>query len=250
MLLDVPLPKFITAQTDDDDEQQELIACFPLVGAVVGLGLYCIAWLINLILPVATAAAVVGSILLALITESISSGGNIASLAAFFRAKKEKNSGLEMLTAIENTENDNTPVNQMFFLSLYLLKVFCFALLFLYGRTSWLVIVYTMSYLVRSQMASWNDLRTSQPMIEAEDENSSTKIPWIIALLIAVLVAGFDYFPAVVIVGITAYLLLRYFKKISNQELGGGVTSRIIGTAGAASELIFLILGIIMLVRN
>ena len=248
MLLDIPLPKFFAAE-DEDEEQKELIACFPLVGAVIGLGLYCIAWVIALLLPVQTAAAVVGSVLLALLTESIASGGNISNLAAFFRAKKEKQSGLEIVKAIEDSNADNTPLNQMFFLSLYLLKVFCFALLFLYERTSWLIIVYTMSYLVRSQMASWNDLRTSQPMIEVDSENSSVKLPWIFALVISVLVAGFSYFPAVVIIGIIAYFLLRYFKKITEKELGG-VSGTIIGTAGSAAELIFLILGIAMLVRR
>lgn len=249
MLLDIPLPKFIAGEADEDDEQKELIPCFPLVGGVIGLGLYCIAWVIELLLPVHTAAAVVGSVLLAMLTESIASGGNIASLAAFFRAKKDKRTGVEIVAAMENSNSDTTPLNQMFFLSLYLLKVFCFALLFLYERTSWLIIVYTMSYLVRSQMVSWKDLRTSQPLIEVESENSAVKLPWIFAIIIAVLVSGINYLPAVLIIGIIAYFLIRYFKKISDNELGG-VTGAVIGTAGAASELIFLILGIAMLVRN
>lgn len=251
MLLDIPFPqKLIHIEVDEEEDKKELFVCFPLVGAVVGLGLYFIAWVINFLMPVSTAAAVVGSILLALLTESISSGGNIASLAAFLKAKKNRQTGIELVNAVETVEHDHTPTNQIFFLSLYLLKVFCFALLFIYGRLSWLVIVYTMSYLMRSQMAYWDDLQNSQPIIEAEDENYSIKIPWVVALLISLLVAGFDYFPAVVIVGAVAYLLLRYFKKISDRDLGGGVTGKIIGTAGVASELIFLLLGIILLVRN
>jgi len=247
MLVDIPLPKFLAAESDDEEDQQELLACFPVVGAVVGLGLFCIAWAISILLSTHTAAALVGSIFLALISESIASSSNIAGLAAFCRAKQEKASTVEIVDALESANSDISE-NQIFFISLYLLKIFCFALIVFYERTSWLIIVYTMSYLLRSQMVTWNELRTSQALIDVENETSAIRLPWIVAMVIALFVAGFDFFPAVIIVAIITYLLIRYFKRMVDNDFNG-ITGSLVGTAGAVTELILLILGIVLLAR-
>jgi len=248
MLLNVPLPAALLDTADAEQEEKYLLACFPLVGAVVGIVMYTIAWLVMFLFPVSAAAAVVGSITIALITEYISIGGNISTLSSFICARKNKFSGQEMLSAIENESPHRNTIDLIFFLSLYLLKLFCIGLLIYHERTSWFIIVFTMSYLIRSQMATWDDLRTSQPLIEIEDKNASIKAPWFFASFI-ILIAGISYLPAVIIIIIATYLIIKYLEKIVDNELGG-VTGSIIGTAGTAAELFFLLAGIAMLLRK
>ena len=245
--MNIPLPSIMLNTADSEPEENRLLACFPLVGAAVGIIMYIIAWLVSFFFPVSAAAAVIGAIILSLITESIASGGNISTLTAFIRARQNKLQDQELLSSFDHGYSHNNTTDLMFFLSLYLLKVFCIGLLIYHGRTSWLIIVFTMSYLIRSQMATWEDLRTSQPMIEVYDENLAVHMPWTFAVIISAIV-GISYLPAVIIISIIAYLLIKYFKRVTENELGG-VNGSIIGTAAAAAELVFLIAGIAML-RN
>ena len=67
-------------------------------------------------------------------------------------------------------------------------------------------------------MSTWDDLRTSQPMIEADDENPAVNLPWLLAVIISVVV-GISYLPAIIIISFIAYLLIKYFKKITENEL-------------------------------
>ncbi len=245
MLLNIPLPVALFGKADPDQEDKQLLACFPLVGALVGIIMYTIAWAVAFFFPVSSAAAVLGAIILSLISESISTGGNISTLTSFICARQNKLTGADMVYSLEQGNAHSNATDLMFFLSLYLLKLFCIGLLIYHARTSWLIIVFTMSYLIRSQMATWNNLRTSQPLIEAEDEIDSVRAPWTLAIVIIV-IAGISYLPAVLIITIIAYFIIKYFKKITDKELGG-VNGLIIGTAGTAAELIFLIAGIAML---
>lgn len=247
MLLNIPLPSVLMNTADSEQEENQLPACFPVVGAIVGIMMYVIAWLVSFFFPASASAAVIGAIILSLITESITCGGNISTLTAFIRAWQNKLSNQEILSFFEQEGHHDSTTDLILFLSLYLLKIFCIGLFIYHERTSWLIVVFTMSYLIRSQMATWKDLRTSQPMIEADDEILAIKLPWGVAILIS-LIVGISYLPAVLIILFIAYLLIKYFRKITEDEFGG-VNGLIIGTAGTVAELIFLVAGIAML-RN
>ena len=248
MLLNVPFPLSRLDTSDAEEDEKQLLTCFPLVGAVIGILMYTLAWLAAFFFPVPAAAAVVGSIIISLITESIPAAGNLSSLAAFIQARKNKVSRAQLLSETEHGYSQNNVTDLMFFLSLYLLKLFCIGLLIYFERTSWLIIVFTLAYLLRSQLATEKDLRTAQQLIEEDDEVAAVRAPWIVAVVI-VLISGLSYLPAVVIILIITYLLIKYFKKIANRELGG-VNGVFIGTAGAAAELVFLIAGMAMLLRS
>lgn len=248
MLLNVPLPIARLVPADTDGEERQLLACFPLVGAAIGIVMYTIAWLAMFFFPVPAAAAVVGAIIIALITESVSTGGNISTLTALVRARQNKSSVEEILLAVEKGYSQQNATDLMFFISFYLLKMFCIGLLIYFERASWLIIVFTMSYLIRSQMATWNDLRTSQPLIEEDNEIAAVRAPWTLGLIILFII-GLSYLPIIPISILVAYLLIKYFKKFTDREFGG-VSGSIVGTAGAAAELVFLLLGIAFLIRQ
>lgn len=248
MLIDIPLPAFFDNDDYDDSEKEELLACFPIVGFVIGMSCYIIAWIILIFSPSNLAAAIIGAIVITLLLEFVATTGTIAKLATYVTLKSEKSDPITIHTALEEGTSINNTPNPIFFLSLYLLKLFSIALLIYENQISWLIILFTMSYLVRSQMATWKDLRDSQPIIEIENPLYATKIPWIIAILISLFVAGFAYFPAVVVIAIVAFFLLKYFDRVAKVELGG-ITAPIIGVAGTATEIVFLLIGIALLLR-
>ena len=248
MLIDIPLPAFFDNEDYDDGENEELLASFPIVGFVIGMSCYLIAWIILILSPSDLAAAIIGAIVITLLLEFVATTSTIAKLATYLTLKSEKADPITIHTELEAGSSINNVPNPIFFLSLYLLKLFSIALLIYEGKISWLIIIFTMSYLVRSQMATWKDLRDAQPIIEIENPLYATKIPWIIAIVISLFVAGFAYFPAVVIVAIIAYFLLKYFERVAKVELGG-ITAPIIGVVGTATEIVFLLVGIALLLR-
>ncbi len=243
MLVDVPLPGFLGSASDSDGDGREVPACFPIVGAALGLGAYSCAWFLCALLPARTAAAMVGSVGLVLFLEIVVSGGNLAVLSKIISLSGKKSRDGE--TVLGSTFSSA----QMIYLSLYLLKIFSFALLLLYERTSWLIIAYTMAYLVRSQLATSAGGGGSDALILVRKEKYAVRLPWVIALAISFFVAGFHFFPAVILVAVLAYFMIFRLRKIVMDKFGA-MTSELIGAGGAFSELVFLLIGVMLLVRN
>jgi cobalamin synthase len=134
----------------------------------------------------------------------------------------------------------------MFFLSVFILKIICVALLVYYERSSWLIVTMAVSYAVVAKMATARDLRTSQPFFEIE-EGRAEKLAWLIAGVISFIV-GWSYSPAVIIALILAYFISGKFKDYCEIKFGG-VTGKIVGVAGASAETLILLAGVILLVR-
>ncbi|MBN1864202.1 MAG: hypothetical protein JW808_04820 [Victivallales bacterium] len=243
MLVDVPLPGFLGSVSDTDRDGREIPACFPIVGAALGLVAYCCSWILFALLPARTAVAMVGSVGLVLLLEITISGGNLAVLSNIISLSGNKSRDGEHVLGSSFSSA------QMIYLSLYLLKIFSFALLLLYDRTSWLVIAYTMSYLVRSQLAISVCGGGSEALIPVRKEKYAVKLPWIIALVISFVVAGFHFFPAVVFVAVAAYFMIFWLKKMVVDKFGT-MTSELVGAGGALSEIVFLLIGVMLLVRN
>jgi cobalamin synthase len=103
--------------------------------------------------------------------------------------------------------------------------------------------------LIRSQLALCNDIRTAKPLFDSEQKEELIKYPWISAVVISIFTAGLSLLPAALAVLLLSYFLLRLFDKYIKENTGG-VTAEIIAGAGTFSELILLLAGVILLVRN
>ena len=252
LLISLPMPFQLCKHSENntDDDNEILVACFPIVGAVIGLSLFIVAWAVTILLPVKIAASLIGGLLLAISAELLLSGGNILTLTAYFQARQSACSGFETVTILDAAANSKNPqVNQIYMLSLYLLKIISISIFIYYDRIHWIIIVYTLSFLVRSQMLYWNDIRTGEPFFEFKDDENNLNLPWIISAIICFFVAGFSYLPASAIAMLISYFLLKLIKKIIDKKIGG-VSGSIISAAGTFSEIILFLAGLALLIRE
>ena len=134
----------------------------------------------------------------------------------------------------------------LYFISLYLLKFLCIALLIYHDRAGWIVMVYLFAYMIRSQLAMWDEVNTKVPLIEVDDSDYVVKMSWIFACVISLLVTGFMQLPLLVLFAIVAYFQLKFFKKRVVAEFGG-MSSPLVGLFGTISELIFYILAVALI---
>lgn len=248
LLLEIPFPNIGSWQEDEEPKGDSLrtLACFPIVGALLGYAAYCIIWILSKFQSL-TSAAVVSAILIVIGLEIVTLGKNFNSLISFFDAKMQGLGELELVAAVEKEPSlCKTTLGMMFFLSVFILKIACVALLVYYERTTWLIVTMAVSYAVVAKMATSQDLRTSQPFFETE-EGRDEKLAWLFAGIISFIV-GWSYFPAVIIVLLLAYFLSGKFQKYCKVKFGG-VTGKIIGMTGSAAEVIILLAGVILLVR-
>ena len=241
MLLDVPLP--IQAEIDSDDEtgDENLLMCFPLVGIALGVCAYFVAYITGLLFPVTVAAAVVGAVILTLGTEIAASSSSISVLTGFIKTLINRHGDTEQETKLDS------PHTLMIFLSLYLLKLFCTGLLIYHGKISWIIVVYALSYLIRSQLVQMPSMEDGTALIEEEDDKYAVKMPWIAAGA-GILLGGLgSSLPAAVLMLALAFALIAGFKRLSASS--GGVSPHLIGVYGVISELIFLCAGAAIVIR-
>ncbi len=247
LLLEIPFPNIGLWYEDEEPKGDSLrtLACFPVVGALLGYGAYCIIWILEKFQAPPSAAAV-SAILIVIGLEIITLGKNFNALVSFFEAKAQGLKELELITAVEKEPSVcKTTLGLMFFFSVFLLKIACVALLAYYDRTSWLIVTMAISYAVIAKMATAKDLRTSQPFFETEKR--AERLAWLFAGVISMIV-GWSYSPAIIIAIIVAYYLSSRFSAYCEANFGG-VTGKLIGMSGTATETMVLLIGVILLVR-
>lgn len=248
LLLEIPFPNIGLWYEDDEPKGDSLrtLACFPIVGALLGYAAYCIIWILSRFQSL-TSAAAVSAILIVIGIEMVTLGKNFNAMVSFFEARIQGLRELELVAAVEKEPSlCKTAIGLMFFLSVFILKIACVSLLIYYERTTWLIVTMAISYAVVAKMATARDLRTSQPFFEAEEERAE-KLAWLFAGVISFIV-GWSYSPAVIIVLVLAYILSGKFKDYCEIKFGG-VTAKIVGMTGAAAETLILLSGMILLVR-
>lgn len=248
LLLEIPFPN-IGLWSDGEDPKGDSIrtlACFPIVGALLGYAAYCIIWILGRFQS-PTSVAALSAIFIVIGLEILTLGKNFNALVSFFEAKTQGLGGLELVAAVEKEPAlCKTTLGQMFFLSAFILKIACVSLLIYYERTSWIIVTMAVSYAVIAKMATAHDLRTSQPFFETE-KGRAEKLAWLFAGIIAFIV-GWSYSPGVIIVLLMSYFLTGKFKDYCEMKFGG-VTGKIIGMTGAAAEMLILLAGVVLLVR-
>ena len=248
LLLEIPFPNIGLWYEDEEPKGDSLrtLACFPIIGALLGYAAYCIIWILSRFQSL-TSAAAVSAILIVVGLEIVTLGKNFNALVSFLEAKLEGVGNIELIAAVEKEPAScKTTLGLMLFLSIFILKIACVALLVYYERTTWLIVTMAVSYAVIAKMATSRDLRTSQPLFETEDGRAE-KLAWLFAGIISFIV-GWSYSPAVIIILLLAYFLSGKLKNHCEMQFGG-VTGKFVGMAGAAAETLILLAGVILLVR-
>jgi cobalamin synthase len=238
MLTVIPLPKKLDLELETDPERT--VACFPLVGAVIGFGAYLLASLCFLLITSDILAAAIATILITLGAELVSENGEVSLLASVLNMKLQ---GVPISTFKELPDTRITfdgSTSLLIFISIYLLKLICVGLLIFHFESSWLIASFALGYLLRAKLAVETQRDNSQAIIDVDDPKHVINICWFTAGA-AVLVGGIASFPAPLLILILAYLLFMGFDKLlERNEME--INEKLIDIYGAAADLFFLLL--------
>lgn len=242
MLLDVELPDSLVA--NEDVEPDTMLLNFPVVGAVIGIACYVVAWVMNIV-PGKPVAPYLAAIVITLGLEFITSGRYLSSLISFIENKTAKRSTPESLVLLNDEFNaQRSSTGTLLLVSLFLVRVLCFSFLIQNGCLFWLIIALTLNYGAQGYLATSDELQSGEPFLRTS-ENFVRNL--IITTAAIVLIIGLAYFPAVIVaLAITGFSVIR-MKSYCEDRLGG-MTPRMIGLAGYIAELLALITGLTLLV--
>ena len=238
MLITIPLPSKLEFELDTDPERT--VACFPLVGAVIGFCAYLLASLCFLLIASDILAAATATILITLGAEFISENGEVSLLASVLNLKLKGVPVSEIKELPDTRINYDSSSSLLVFISIYLLKLVCVGLLVFYSKSSWLIASFALGYLMRAKLAVEGQTRDSRAIIEVDDPKHTMNLCWLTAGC-AVLIGGLTSFPAPLLILILAYLLFMGFDKLLERSVIE-VNERLIDIYGAAADLFFLLL--------
>jgi cobalamin synthase len=238
MLTDIPVPGGIEFDTDSDPDRT--VACFPLVGAIVGFGAYLTAALCSLLIVSDVLAAAVATIAITLAAEIVSGNGEISLLAAVLNLRMKGVPISELRDHPDTRIVFDGTLSLMIFISLYLIKLICVGLLVFHSESSWFIAVFALGYLFRAKLAVSERTRFSRPIIEVDDPSLVSNLCWLTAGG-SVLLGGLTSFPAPLLILIISYLLFKGYDYLC-EKLGIDVSELIVDIHGAAADLFFLLL--------
>jgi len=239
-LSNFPFPMKLEEPEEDESADERFLACFPLVGAMWGLGGAMVAWLIATLMPLSLASAALSAIIIVVSWEFLSAGGNVSGLAGYLsdvlgrRGIRAEGSGGSL---------DFDVSGMTLFISLYLLKIVCVGAVVYNGRYSWLVVALALGGLIRSRLAA--DDSSGKALIPVEEPETAAKTTWFAAAAIVV-VAGFHYLPAALLALLLAWGTVAVLARTARSE-PGETPDATIDALGAAADMVFLVAGAALL---
>ncbi len=222
---------------EDDDSTDELIlACFPLVGGVLGMLGAMVVWLFASLFAERLFASIAAGVVITAAWEFLYAGGNVSGLARLTRSLLE-NRGISVDDTTGGASSEST-----LFMVLFFLKAACVGALAYNARSSWLVLALALGYLVRSRLAAGND--DASGILPVEDASIAAKWTWGMAAVVALL-AGFRYLPAALLALLAAWGLVELARKTTRSF--GGASSEFVDAYGAAADLVLFLVGVLLL---
>jgi len=238
MLTNIPTPGGL--EFDSDADPDKTVACFPLVGALIGFIAFLIASLCSLLIVSDILAAAAATIAISLGAELVSGNGEVSLLAAVINLKMKGVPLSELKEAPDTGIVFDGAVSMLIFISIYLLKLICVGLLVFHGLSSWFIAVFALGYLTRAKLALNPRTRNSRPLVEVDDPKQTLNLCWLTTAG-AVLIGGLTSFPAPLLILIISYFLFMGYDYFF--EKGGfDISELLVDTYGAAADLFFLLL--------
>lgn len=249
LLIDIPLPYFAHSGGDDENDgllSAKLLLIFPLIGTILGLVIYLLAWILQRF-PGNPGAPVIFAIASIFALEYAVSGRNLGLLSSFLGAKFEK---VDTLTALrdldDNINTPKTPVSILILVTVFIIRLFCFALLLYYQRYFWIPVILTANFATQAHIASGVNFNSNTPIFELNEKTITNM--WVLTGAV-MLFFGLSCIPATVIALAFAIYFSNKFKRFCDENLGG-INEIIISFAGFSVELILLLIGIAFLTQG
>ncbi|MCK5844650.1 MAG: hypothetical protein KAG97_08095 [Victivallales bacterium] len=238
MLTNISTPRGL--EFDADSDPGTTVACFPLVGAIVGLCAYLVASLCSLLIVSDVLAAAAATIAITLGAELISGNGEISLLAAVINLKMKGVPVSELQEPPDSRIVFDGTLSLMIFISIYLLKLICVGLLVFHSKSSWFISIFALGYLLRAKLALSPHTADSHPIITVDDPDKTMKLCWLTTVCV-VLAGGLAAFPAPLLILIIAYPLFMGYDYLFERS-GMNINEFLIDIHGAGADLFFLLL--------
>ncbi len=245
MLLDIPLPGALAGKQGDTDPQWTLLA-MPVLGLAAALVLQLCGAAFGAIFG-PPGAALLFALTVTVFLEWKDSGRGTMLLVTAISAKSRRvplTGVLPQLRAPHLADlSGAVPV-----LALVVIELFKLGTLFaLYrgGATIYLSALLPLAFATQGFLTSMPDLATGRPFLSIRAGVQSQV--FIVAIFIALFVA--IRFPAAVLAGAGAVLLLGYGMRNLSERLYGGVSAEMITLTGALAELLLLLAGLLLALK-
>lgn len=246
MLIEVPLPR--TGHRHEDSEPALVLFNFPLVGAFISLISLVVACLLSYVMGKLIFAAVF-AVFFTVFLEFLTKCKNLSITSSFFENRFSGLSSYESFMELnEELNSQRGPVGTIGLLLLFLFKTFCVGALAYHGQIFWILPALAVSCAVQAHLAVVESIKDSRPFVEAND-GDVIKMWVVTAVVVLIFSFCFKSISAPVLLLIIAFMGISLFRKYC-VEILDGVTGNIISFAGYISEIIFLLLGVLLLVRN
>lgn len=247
MLLDIPLPPNLSKMADEDNpDPAKVLSCFTVIGIIVGIAFYLAAWLLT-VLSGRAAAAVIGSLLIAIAYEAATKGRMISTVASFaenlFSAEDKSDA---LLKLDDNIRKSHDIFGSIGMVSFFAVRMLSTGFIIFSGHASWIIIAMAAGFTMQAHLGRLPELDSGEPFIEAPS-GKSAYFPWAFFAACCI-IFGITSLPAAVIAGLLVVLAALLAAKYIPDTVGG-VNGPMIGIAGYFTETLVLLLGLVFLFR-
>ena len=235
MLIDFPLPSGLEEYRRRGCDQFSRLIGFPLLGLAIGVVLVLVAAFCS--------AGIIFALLATAFLDLKDSGRGVGLLLSLLLLKFRRVPFRESLGALnpELVQTDSPQLTVL--LAVFeLLKALFFFLLCFYGAKLWLVVILVGAFTVQGTLAMLPDSESGKPFLAISEENHK-KIGIAAAVIYVLLMLAFPV--GIIAAGAAVYFIATGFRRYFLHEFGG-VTANWITLAGAITESVLLLVGILL----
>lgn len=242
MLIDFPLPPSLEEYRGRGCDQFSRLIGFPLLGLAIGAVLVLVAAFCSAVFN-----RIAGGIIFALLATAFldlkDSGRGVGLLLSLLLLKFRRIPFRESLGALNpDLAQADSPRLTVLLAVCELLKALFFFLLCFYGAKLWLVVILVGAFTVQGTLAMLPDSESGKPFLAISEENHR-KIGIAAAVIYVLLMPVFPV--GIIAAGAAVYFIATGFRRYFLHEFGG-VTANWITLAGAITESVLLLVGILL----
>jgi cobalamin synthase len=237
LFFQVQLPENNLHHQDKNLDETQILCFIPVIGLTIGLITYLFSSLIYFCAGTIV-AAILCPFLIVIFIEYLNHSKDSVSLVNLFTSKFVF---YQKTPANKHQEQQNTFMFYYIFISIFIIRILCFASLIYFHRFAWLIIMFVLTYAVQGYLATTSKYQFQRNNLLHATSNPGIKI-WLITFFLCLLFGGI-YLPTMllaflitVFIGYKAKIILK-----RNNALNGIN----IGMLGKVMEIFLLLLGLL-----